>query len=87
MTFVPSYYMYPSRGATLSRLTNFLGGVWVVMLVWMLWALPAADQPPDAAADKQRFYLALASLFYPAYYVVVSWAITLYRWRRHWLPR
>jgi phosphatidylcholine synthase len=79
LTFVPSYYMYPSRGATLSRTTNFLGGVWVVQLVWLLWALPAADQ--------QRYYLALASLFYPAYYVVVSWAITLYRWRRHWLPR
>jgi phosphatidylcholine synthase len=81
LTFVPSYYLYPSRGATLSRLTNFLGGVWVVLLIWILWRLPITDRPANPNAAQRMFYVAIASLFYPAYYVVVSWAITIARWR------
>lgn len=81
LTFVPSYYLYPSRGATLSRLTNFLGGVWVVLLIWILWGLPASDPPRDARAAEQNLHLAIVSLFYPVYYVVVSWGITIARWR------
>lgn len=79
LTFVPSYYMYPSRGATLSRLTNFLGGVWVVMLLAVLGTLPGAEAA-DPADLRQHQTLAVISLFYPIYYLVVSWAITLYRW-------
>lgn len=81
MTFVPSYYMYPSRGATLSRTSNFLGGIWVLMLVWVLWGLPGSE-PIDDKAARQNYWLAVASLFYPAYYVAASWAITLVRWQR-----
>ena len=80
LTFVPSYYMYPSRGATLSRLTNFLGGVWVVLLVWILWSLPTDNRPLDATAAFPVHALVLTSLFYPIYYIVVSWSITLHRW-------
>jgi phosphatidylcholine synthase len=82
LTFVPSYYLYPSRGATLSRLTNFLGGVWVVLLIAVLWRLPAdgADAPAELA--RQNLNLAILSLFYPIYYVTVSWAVTILRWRR-----
>jgi phosphatidylcholine synthase len=83
LTFVPSYYIYPSRGATLSRLTNFLGGVWVVLLIGVLWNLPAAGQDADAPSARQYYYLAVLSLFYPAYYLAASWAITILRWRRH----
>ena len=80
LTFVPSYYLYPSRGAVLSRTTNFLGGVWVVLLVWILWELPATELTAGPADyDRTR---ALVSLFYPVYYVVVSWAITIDRWRQ-----
>jgi phosphatidylcholine synthase len=78
---VPSYYMYPSRGATLSRLTNFFGGVWVVLLVWVLWELPV-DTPASASPAAGSYALVLISLFYPVYYMAVSWAITLHRWRR-----
>jgi phosphatidylcholine synthase len=81
LTFVPSYYMYPSRGAVLSRTTNFLGGVWVVLLVWILWELPG-ENPAPPEIERKNHWLALASLFYPAYYMVVSWGITLRRWRR-----
>ena len=82
LTFVPSYYLYPSRGATLSRLSNFLGGVWVVLLLWVLWGLPATDPPADPKKADQNFQLVLVSLFYPVYYLVVSWAITIARWQR-----
>ncbi len=80
MTFVPSYYMYPSRGATLSRTSNFLGGVWVVLLAAVLWTM--SSDKTAAETEHSRFYLALASLFYPLYYMAVSWAITIYRWQR-----
>lgn len=81
LTFVPSYYLYPSRGATLSRLTSFLGGVWVVVLLWVLWELPTHDPPADARAAENNFRWALVSLLYPIYYMAVSWALTLRRWR------
>jgi phosphatidylcholine synthase len=82
LTFVPSYYMYPSRGAILSRTTNFLGGVWVVLLVWILSELPGENAEHSETAARQNFSLALISLFYPIYYLAVSWAITLRRWQR-----
>jgi len=80
LTFVPSYYLYPSRGAVLGRTSNFLGGIWVVLLLWVLWGLPAENPPADAEKAEQNFQLALVSLFYPVYYIAVSWAITLQRW-------
>ena len=82
LTFVPSYYVYPSRGATLSKTTNFLGGVWAMLLVWMLWGLPAEELSPTVTIPKYDRTLAVASLFYPAYYLAISWAITLRRWSR-----
>ena len=82
LTFVPSYYLYPSRGATLSRTTNFLGGVWVVLLIAILLRLPTAVPPADAEAERQTLYLAIVSLFYPIYYMGVSWAVSIARWRR-----
>ena len=87
LTFVPSYYVYPSRGATLSRTTNFLGGVWVVLLAWILWQLPTEELSPGAAPADYDRTVAVLSLFYPVYYVVISWAITVRRWyraRRTW---
>ena len=82
LTFVPSYYVYPSRGRTLSKTTNFLGGVWAMLLVWILWRLPTEPLATEAGAAKHDRTLALISLFYPAYYVALSWGITLRRWRR-----
>ncbi len=83
LTFVPSYYLYPSRGAILSRLSNFLGGVWVVMLLWILWAIPTSDPPEDPKLADQAWRWTMISLFYPVYYMVVSWGITLQRWKHH----
>jgi phosphatidylcholine synthase len=81
LTFVPSYYMYPSRGGTLSRVTSFLGGVWVVLLFWILWGLAATDSSSGPSVPGQTHMLALLSLFYPIYYMVASWGISIGRWR------
>ncbi len=81
LTFVPSYYMYPSRGATLSRLTNFLGGVWVVLLVWILWDLVDQGDGGSETRTSHGYPLAAISLFYQIYYMAVSWGITVHRWR------
>jgi phosphatidylcholine synthase len=82
LTFVPSYYMYPSRGGTLSRLTSFLGGVWVVLLFWILWGLSAKDSSPSPSVPGQNHVLALVSLFFPIYYMVASWGLSARRWMR-----
>jgi len=81
LTFVPSYYLYPSRGAAFSRLSNFLGGVWVVMLLTVLLGLPG-EEPVTPLQARQNYWLAVLSLFYPIYYMALSWAITIARWRR-----
>lgn len=59
--FIPIRYIYPSRTVPFRRLTNYLGGLWVVMLLIVLWQLPA-PQP----------WLVLLSLFYPVYYTLLS---------------
>jgi len=61
LVFVPIRYLYPSRGATLQRLTNALGLGWGVLMVFMLWQLPVVSPP-----------VVLASLVYPFYYAGLS---------------
>ncbi len=74
LTFVPARYLYPTQRGPLSRLTNLLGGVWTMLLVAILWRLPA-----DPAGDDVTRGLALVSLFFPIYYLAASWVITV-RW-------
>jgi phosphatidylcholine synthase len=69
LTFVPSLYLYTSRGGRLSRLTNLLCAVWGVLLA--LIVAGAFDNPKP---------FVWASLAFPIYYFVASWVITLERW-------
>jgi phosphatidylcholine synthase len=69
LTFVPSLYLYTSRGGRLSRLTNALCAVWGVLLTLIV----------AGAFDNPKPFM-WASLALPIYYFVVSWAITLERW-------
>jgi phosphatidylcholine synthase len=69
LTFVPSLYLYTTSGGRFSRLTNLLCLVWGVLLVLIL---------ADGFEDPKPFMW--ASLAFPAYYFVASWAITLERW-------
>ena len=61
MVFVPIRYLYPSRNTLLQGLTIGLGAIWGVLCFAVVYLLP---DPPD--------YLVLGSLFFPAYYLVLS---------------
>jgi phosphatidylcholine synthase len=83
LTFVPSRYLYPSsRGGRLNRVTNLLSAIWAGFLVAILCLLAPEALSPDAAADHPARLLAVASLFFPLYYMAASWFITLRLWRR-----
>jgi phosphatidylcholine synthase len=69
LTFVPSLYLYPSQGGPLRRLTVIYCLLWGVSLI-----LIVAQVFEDAGP------LIWASLSFPVYYFVLSWAITLRRW-------
>jgi len=61
MVFVPIRYIYPSRNAFLQGLTITLGAVWGVLCFVVVFYLPT---PPPGVA--------WASLFFPAYYLGLS---------------
>jgi phosphatidylcholine synthase len=65
LTLVPAKYLYPSQPGPLRAWTLGLGAVWGAMVLAML-LIPA---PPRA--------LVLVSLFFPAYYLLASWVVTL----------
>lgn len=71
MTFVPARYLYTTHGGRWSLLTNLLGSAWAVALAVILWRWHAAPG-----------WLLLASLTFPAYYLAVSWVISVRR--RFW---
>jgi phosphatidylcholine synthase len=70
MVFVPIRYLYPSRGAAYQMLTNVLGVTWAVLMLVMLWQLPAVSRG-----------VFLASLVFPAYYAVLSFVLETRRRR------
>jgi len=77
LTFVPSRYLYPSRGGgRLNRVATVAGVAWVGLLVWILARLLSGD-----AQDEETRWLTLASLAYPVYYLAASWAVSLRLWR------
>jgi phosphatidylcholine synthase len=83
LTFVPSRYLYPTHHRTrLNRWTNLLAASWAVLLAWLLWHLLHAPDDEQVLADNPTRRLALASLYFPIYYMVASWFISLRFWRR-----
>jgi phosphatidylcholine synthase len=61
MVFVPIRYLYPSRMPTERSRAIVLGVVWFVLVLFVLRDFPT---PPR--------WLVILSLFYPAYYVLIS---------------
>lgn len=66
LTFVPSRYLYASRGGPFARFVGIGGAVWALMAMLVLF------QPPG-----ERESLALISLIYPVAYLVLSWTVSL----------
>ena len=73
LTFVPARYLYPTHRGRLNRLTNQLGAAWGILLLWVLFRLP---KTADSDFNGLTHLLALISLSFPIYYLVVSWIIT-----------
>ena len=61
LVFVPLRYIYPSRTVTFAALTNVLAAVWGLLVVWIVWQIPAVDRR-----------LVLLSLVFPVYYMLLS---------------
>jgi phosphatidylcholine synthase len=68
MVFVPIRYVYPSRSPRFRALTNVLGALWGVGLLYMIYRLP---DPPQI--------IVFASLAFPAYYTGLSLWLALRR--------
>jgi len=66
LVFVPIKYLYPSRSPVLRGPTVTLGILWGILVVIMIYRLP-----------DPSLLLAVASLFYPAYYFILSLYISL----------
>jgi phosphatidylcholine synthase len=71
LTFVPSRYLYTSYGGHFSLVTNLFCISWAILLVVILWQWP----------NVPRTWL-LASLSFPAYYLGLSWLISLRYWHK-----
>ena len=77
MTFVPLRYLYPTQRGRLNRWTNILAVPWAVLLIVLLVRLP--DEMVDGRyADEMTWRLGVASMVYPVYYLVVSWAVNVW---------
>jgi len=80
LTFVPTKYLYPSQRGPLSRLTNGLGATWAVLIFVIVLMLPTSDAVKDPSIHQRVFWLTCASMYYPIYYLVVSWVMSWMRW-------
>jgi phosphatidylcholine synthase len=63
LTFIPTRYLYPSKNQIFWRVTWGLGAIWFVMVFVIL---------TDETVNRP---LVLVSLFYPVYYLVMSFYI------------
>src|SRR5205085_31741 len=80
LTFVPSRYLYPTQRGRLNLVTILLSVPWAGVLLWILARL--LTLPADADdIDPFTRRLVLGSLAFPAYYLGVSWVISLRGWR------
>jgi phosphatidylcholine synthase len=72
LVFVPIRYIYPSRTAVLQPLTLALGVIWAVLMLAMIWQLPAVSP-----------FVFWGSLVFPAYYIALSLALQFRRGVTH----
>ena len=71
MSFVPARYLYPTHRGRLNRWTNWLGAVWALLLILVLYRFPT-----PGFVDPSTHVLALISLLFPVYYLGASWIIS-----------
>lgn len=71
LTFVPARYLYTTRPGRLNRIANLLAAPWTVLLAAVLLVAP-----------ERRHGLALASLYFPVFYMAASWWVTVFHKRK-----
>jgi phosphatidylcholine synthase len=79
LTFVPIRHLYPSQPGLLNRVSMIAGALWTPLVGWLIWKLPGVNESRLSVSTSQ---LALVSLVYPFYYLVVSWAISVIHLRK-----
>ena len=79
MTFVPTKYMYPTFPGRLNRVALQLGIIWSIALVWILVKLSGDYFPRETPTSESVRSVVLISLIYPAYYMSLSWMISLWK--------
>jgi phosphatidylcholine synthase len=72
LIFVRTGYVYPSRTPVLRGMTIALGAVWALLVLVITWQLPAPSKP-----------LVWVSLFFPLYYLILSFYLHARRRPRH----
>jgi phosphatidylcholine synthase len=70
LTFMPTRYLYTSYGGRWALLTNAFAAAWLVSVLAILWMWGEAPR-----------WFVHASLSFPAYYMLLSWAISYRHWR------
>jgi phosphatidylcholine synthase len=65
LTFIPTRYLYPSKNYILWKTSWGLTGLWFLLVIYLL-----LQEHPDTS-------LIILSLFYPAYYLIVSFFIDI----------
>jgi phosphatidylcholine synthase len=68
LTFVPLRYLYPTYGGRFARVTIVLGSIWGLLLILIV---AGVFEPPQIAV--------WISFTFPAYYLIISWGISLAR--------
>ena len=63
-------YAFDPRYRSSNRFSNIIGVPWVVMLGVILWSMPSGVAPPSG---DTAWWLAVASLYFPAFYMIASW--------------
>jgi phosphatidylcholine synthase len=82
LTFVPSRYFYPTQPGRLNRLTCVLAVLWGILTLGALGTWAAAPPSPGCFASDTARSLARLSMLFPIYYMVASWALSLWLWWR-----
>jgi phosphatidylcholine synthase len=75
LTFVPFRYLYPSYGGRFAMTTIVLGSIWGLLLILIV---AGVFEPPQAAA--------WISFTFPAWYLIISWGISIARVRNAGFP-
>jgi phosphatidylcholine synthase len=83
LTFVPTRHLYPSQPGRLNQWGLILGVVWGGLLGWALWRWLVHPSWAGPRGDETLRTVVLVSLFYPAYYMLASWGLSLRIWLRN----